>query len=91
LPDSARALIDTHRLRILSAPIGVARIDASADAIVLQFVPAPPIPPERIIRFIQSRRDAKLSGQDRLRFTLKTADAAQRVQRIREILKALSP
>ena len=37
------------------------------------------------------REMAKLSGQDRLRFTLKTADAAQRVQRIREILKALSP
>jgi transcription-repair coupling factor (superfamily II helicase) len=90
LPEAARALIDTHRLRILSAPLGVARIDAAAEAIVLQFVPSPPIPPERIIRFIQSRRDVKLSGQDRLRFTLKTADLAQRVQRIREILKALS-
>jgi transcription-repair coupling factor (superfamily II helicase) len=89
LPDAARALIETHRLRILSAPLGVARIDAAAEVIVLQFVPAPPLPPERIIRFIQSRRDVRLSGQDRLRFTLKTADTAQRVQRIREILKAL--
>ncbi len=90
LPEAARALIDTHRLRIQSAPLGVARIDAAAEAIVLQFVPNPPIPPERIIRFIQSRRDVKLSGQDRLRFTLKTPDLVQRVQRIREILKALS-
>ena len=56
----------------------------------MQFVPDPPIPPERIIRFIQSRRDVKLSGQDRLRFTVRTDDLAQRVQRIREILKALS-
>jgi transcription-repair coupling factor (superfamily II helicase) len=90
LPEAARALIDTHRLRILSAPLGVARIDAAAEAIVLQFVPDPPIPPERIIRCIQSRRDVKVSGQDRLRFTLKTPDLAQRVQRIREILKSLS-
>jgi len=89
LPESARALIETHRLRILSAPLGVARIDAAAEVIVLQFVPAPPLPPERIIRFIQSRRDVRLSGQDRLRFTLKTADTVQRVQRIREILKGL--
>ncbi|HYF58877.1 MAG TPA: TRCF domain-containing protein, partial [Burkholderiaceae bacterium] len=89
-PEAARALIETHRLRILSAPLGVARIDAAAEAIVLQFVPNPPIPPERIIRFIQSRRDVKLSGQDRLRFTTKTADTAQRVQRVREIIKALS-
>ena len=90
LPDSARALVDTHRLRILSAPLGIARIDAAAEVIVLQFVPNPPVPHERIIRFIQSRRDVKLSGQDRLRFTLKTSDLAQRVLRIREILKALN-
>jgi transcription-repair coupling factor (superfamily II helicase) len=90
LPEAARALIDTHRLRILSAPLGVARIDAASEAIVMQFVPNPAVPPERIIRFIQSRRDVKLSGQDRLRFTLKTPDVAQRVQRIREIIKALS-
>ncbi len=90
LPESARALVDTHRLRILSAPLGVARIDAAAEAIAMQFVPDPPIPPERIIRFIQSRRDVKLSGQDRLRFAVRTDDLAQRVQRIREILKALS-
>ena len=90
LPDAARALIDTHRLRILSAPLGVARIDASAETIVMQFAPNPAVPPERIIRFIQSRRDVKLSGQDRLRFTIKTPDPVQRVLRIREILKALS-
>jgi transcription-repair coupling factor (superfamily II helicase) len=90
LPDAARALIETHRLRILSAPLGVARIDAAAEAVMLQFVPNPPIPPERIIRFIQSRRDVRLSGQDRLRFTLKTPDLPQRVARLREILKALS-
>jgi transcription-repair coupling factor (superfamily II helicase) len=90
LPEAARALIETHRLRILSAPLGVARIDAAAEAVVMSFVPKPPLPPEKIIRFIQSRRDVKLSGPDRLRFTLKTVDLTQRVQRLREILKALA-
>ena len=90
LPDAARALIDTHRLRILSLPLGVSRIDASAEIIVLQFVPSPPIPPERIIRLIQTRKDARLAGPDRLRFTIKTPEPAQRIVRIREILKALS-
>jgi transcription-repair coupling factor (superfamily II helicase) len=89
LPEAARALIETHRLRIVSAPLGVARIDAAAEAMVIHFVPDPPIPPDRIIRFIQSRRDVRLAGPDRLRFTLKTSDLAQRVQRLREILKAL--
>jgi transcription-repair coupling factor (superfamily II helicase) len=90
LPEPARALIETHRLRILGQPLGIARIDATAEAIQIQFVPSPPIPPERIIRFIQSRRDARLAGPDRLRLTLATADLAARVQRIREVLKALS-
>ncbi len=90
LPESARALIETHRLRILSQPLGIQKIDASGEAIAIQFVPRPPIEPARIIALIQSRKDARLAGQDRLRFTLTTADLAGRVQRIREIVKALS-
>jgi len=90
LPDAARALIETHRLRILSRPLGIQKIDASGEAIAIQFVPRPPIEPERIIRLIQSRKDARLAGQDRLRFTLATADLAERVQKIREIVRALS-
>ena len=90
LPESARALIDTHRLRILAQPLGIQKIDASGEAIAIQFVPRPPIEPARIIALIQSRKDARLAGQDRLRFTVTTADLAARVQRIREIVKALS-
>jgi len=89
LPDAARALFETHRLRIASQPLGIARIDAASEAIVLQFVPDPPIDPAAIIRFIQSRRDAKLSGQDRLRFAVSTPDLATRLQRIGEILAGL--
>ncbi|MBN9428944.1 MAG: transcription-repair coupling factor [Burkholderiales bacterium] len=90
LPDAARALVETHRLRIVSQSLGIAKIDAAAEAIVVQFVPNPPIDPLRIIKFIQSRRDVKLSGQDRLRFTLSTPDLDSRLQRIREIIKGLS-
>jgi len=86
LPDQARALVDTHRLRILSHPLGVARIDASESVILIQFVPEPPIDPLRIIQFIQSRKDTRLAGPDRLRIETKTADARERAQRIREIL-----
>src|SRR5690606_18669138 len=89
LPDAARALFETHRPRIASQPLGIARIDAASEAIVVQFVPDPPIDPAAIIRFIQSRRDAKLSGQDRLRFAVSTPDLATRLQRIGEILAGL--
>ncbi|HEY9099091.1 MAG TPA: transcription-repair coupling factor [Thiobacillus sp.] len=68
LPDPARALIDTHRLRLVAKPLGVMKVDASSDSILLQFVPQPPIDPGRIIQLIQSRRDIKLAGADRLRW-----------------------
>jgi len=90
LPEAARALFDTHRLRIASKPLGIVRIDAASEAIVMQFGPNPPIDPARIIAFIQSRRDVRLSGQDRLRFTISTTDLANRVLRIREILHGLA-
>ncbi len=86
LPDQARALVDTHRLRILSRPLGVTRIDASEAVILIQFVPEPPIDPLRIIQFIQSRKDTRLAGPDRLRIETVTRDARERAQRIREIL-----
>ncbi|MCO5108246.1 MAG: transcription-repair coupling factor [Burkholderiaceae bacterium] len=89
LPEAARALVETHRLRIASRPLGIARIDAAAEAIVIQFVPDPPIDPAAIIRLIQSRRDVRLAGPDRLRFTLSTPDLDARVRRIREILAGL--
>jgi transcription-repair coupling factor (superfamily II helicase) len=90
LPDAARALLETHRLRIQCQPMGIVRIDASAEAVQFQFVPSPPIPPERIIRFIQSRRDARLAGPDRLRLTVASTDLGTRLQRIRDVLKALT-
>src|SRR5690606_13461280 len=86
----ARTLIETHRLRIASRPLGIAKIDAAADTIMLQFVPDPPLDAAAPIRFIQSRRDVKLAGPDRLRFTIATPDLAARVQQVRTILEALA-
>ncbi len=89
-PEATRALIDTHKLRLQSTPLGITRIDASSETILMQFGPHPAIAPERIIAFIQSRRDAKLAGQDRLRFTLHTADYKERVAKVRELLTLLA-
>ena len=46
------------------------KVDASGEAILLQFVPQPPIDPVRIIQLIQTRRDLKLAGENRLRWTV---------------------
>ncbi|MEQ1773798.1 MAG: transcription-repair coupling factor [Burkholderiales bacterium] len=90
LPDAARALIDSHRLRLASKLLGIARIDASDSAIQLQFIPKPPIDPMKIIKLIQTKRNYKLAGPDRLRIDVNTDDVASRVAMIKDVFKMLS-
>ena len=90
LPGAARALIDSHRLRLASKPLGIVRIDASDMAIQLQFVPKPPIDPMKIIKLIQTKRNYKLAGPDRLRIEANTDDVTARVALIKEVFKLLS-
>jgi transcription-repair coupling factor (superfamily II helicase) len=90
LPGAARALIDSHRLRLAGKPLGIARIDASDTAIQLQFVPKPPIDPMKIIKLIQTKRNYKLAGPDRLRIDTNTPDLAARVAAIRQVFRELT-
>ena len=89
LPPPALTLLDCHRLRIAAKPLGIIKVDASAEAIQIQFVPNPPIDPVKIITLIQTRRQYKLSGQDKLRIELKYSDIAQRVLAIKNFFNDL--
>jgi len=90
LPEPAQALLDSHRLRILAKPLGIMKLDASSEAIVIQFVPLPPIDPMKIITMIQSRRYIKMTGQDKLRIELKHEDLPQRVLAIKKFFAELA-
>ena len=89
LPDAAKALVETHRLRVVAEPLGVVRIDAAPEAIVVTFKPDPPVEPAHIIRLIQSRKGWRLSGPDKLRVESKLTEVAMRIVRVREILRDL--
>ncbi len=89
LPDPTQALFDCHRLRILAKPLGISKVDASPEAIVIQFVPNPPIDPLKIITLIQSKRHVKMAGQDRLRIELKYGDLHQRALAIKNFFAEL--
>jgi transcription-repair coupling factor (superfamily II helicase) len=90
LPDPARALLDSHRLRILGKPLGIARIDATDAAVLLQFVPKPPIEPIKVLKLVQSRRNYRLAGPDRIRVEASLPDVQARVAAIRQVFKELS-
>ncbi|MFN5801408.1 MAG: TRCF domain-containing protein, partial [Burkholderiales bacterium] len=85
----ARALLDVHRLRIAAKTFGIIKIDASDQAIALQFEKNPPVDPARIIALIQKHRHVKLAGQDKLRISQSHAEVKQRVQLIRSLMAEL--
>ena len=91
LPEAAQTLIESHRLRLMATEIGLAKIDADSDGILLQFDPEPRTPPTQILAFAQARRDTSFAGQDRLRIKVASKDTAERIQTLRSILQALLP
>jgi transcription-repair coupling factor (superfamily II helicase) len=90
LPDPAKALVETHRLRIAAKTVGIIKIDAHSEAANLQFMPKPPIDPMRIIHLIQNQRHIKLNGQDKLKITANMPDLAARVNQIKTAIKQLT-
>ncbi|MGH8770336.1 MAG: transcription-repair coupling factor, partial [Burkholderiales bacterium] len=89
LPQPAKTLIETHRLRVLSQPLGVARIDASSEKIDLHFVPEPAIDGARILELIQTRKNFRLAGPNRLRVESKLPDIAARAANVKQVLREL--
>jgi transcription-repair coupling factor (superfamily II helicase) len=89
LPEAGKALIETHRLRLLAEPLGVKKIDASGEAIVIHFVPEPPFDTARLIALLQKSRTMRLAGPTKLRIDEQTASLEARLARLREVFRAL--
>ena len=91
LPTQAQSLIENHRLRLLCKPLGIVKLDATADQIVVQFEPNPPIEPIRIINLIQKDRNYRLAGQDKLSLKRASPTLADRVAAVKELMRKLKP
>ena len=68
----------------------MARVDATHEAMQLQFVRHPPIPPDKIISFVQTRKGARFAGQDRVRLEAKLPAWPERAKAVKEILRQLA-
>jgi transcription-repair coupling factor (superfamily II helicase) len=88
-PAQTRVLIEMHRLRILGSPLGVTRIDAGSDTIQLQFAKHAPLDPARVIQLVQTKKQYRFAGQDRLRIAIGPGDIAVRVQAIKDAFREL--
>ena len=91
LPPQAQSLLDSHRLRLLCKPLGIVKVDATAEQILLQFEANPPIEPIRIITLIQKDRNYKLAGQDKLSLKRHSPTLADRVGAVKELIRQLKP
>ena len=89
LPAQAQTLIDTHRLRVLAKPYGVAKVDAAPGVILISFKPHAPIDGMRIIQLVQKNKHIKLAGNDKLRIERALPEVKDRAQMVRDILRSL--
>jgi transcription-repair coupling factor (superfamily II helicase) len=89
LPPQAQSLLDSHRLRLLCKPLGIVKLDATAEKIVVHFEANPPIDPLRVIKLIQNDRNYKLAGQDKLSLKRHSTTLADRVGAVKELLRQL--
>ncbi len=90
LPESAQALIAVHRLRLETKTYGIARLDVGPDSASIQFVPNPPFDPMKLIKLIQTRREYKLSGPDRLRIEKPSPTLAKRLELVHAFLREIA-
>ena len=87
LPEQGEALIACHRLRIAAKAIGIIKIDASADAIQLQFNPKADIDPLKLINLLQRDRRCRMNGPDKLRVSVGMAAINLRTDFVKSLLK----
>ena len=89
VPEPARALLESHALRLVATPLGITRVNATHEAVHLHFSADTAVDRGRIIELVQKRRNLKLAGPDRLRLDAKMAEWPLRVQAAKDLIGAL--
>tara|TARA_B100000686_G_scaffold225875_1_gene233059 strand:+ start:4723 stop:8196 length:3474 start_codon:yes stop_codon:yes gene_type:complete len=88
-PEPVKTLLECHRLRISSKPLGISRIDASAENISIQFIANPMVDVEKIIRLVHNNNEYKFSGPDCIKIKVQINNTPARVVKINNVIKEL--
>ena len=89
LPQQAETLVYVHKLRVMSQPYGVLKVEAAPTVITITFKPNPPVDPMAIIQLIQKNKHIKLAGNEKLRIERALEKPLDRALLVRDILKSL--
>jgi len=90
LPEPARALVESHRLRLAAKPLGVRKVDAGPERTTVQFVPDPPFDAGKLILNMQRDGRTRFAGPDRVRIDRAAPTLADRVALVRGFLGLLA-
>ncbi|MGN6984807.1 transcription-repair coupling factor [Neisseria sp. P0008.S010] len=90
LPEQpVKTLIASHHLRIAAKELGIDAIDATSEAVTITFGKHHQIDPTEIILLIQSDRNYRLAGADKLKFTAQMEDVEARINMVKNVLRRL--
>ncbi|HHU94926.1 MAG TPA: transcription-repair coupling factor [Alcaligenaceae bacterium] len=90
LPDSAKHLLLVHQLRLQGEQLGLDKIDAQEDQLILQFNAKPNVDPVRLIELVQQDKTMRFNGPDKLRIALPEGTPLdKRVQKLNQLFKQL--
>ena len=90
LPDQLKNLFAATALKLIATPMGIRKLEVGPNGGRVIFRPKPAIEPMTVIRLIQSQpRIYALDGQDKLKFKMELAGAAERLRAANDLLTAL--
>ena len=91
LPEQpVKTLIESHRIRLTAKEMGIDAIDATSEAATFTFGKHHSIDPTQIIMLMQSNKNYRLAGPDRLRVSAVMDDVETRIQTVKTVLKKLA-
>ncbi len=90
LPEQpVKTLIESHHLRLAAKALGITAIDASSDTLTLTFGKHTSVEPADIILLMQSNKNYRMTGADKLRVNAVMEDVDARVRTVRAVLGKL--
>ena len=90
LPEQpVKTLIESHHLRLAAKELGIDAIDATGEAVTVTFGKHHQIDPTEIILLIQTDKNYRLAGADKLKFTAQMEDVEARINMVKNVLRTL--
>lgn len=87
LPDAAKNLVAVTALKQVAQHLGIRRIEANPKGGLVEFAERTKVKPAYIIQLIQTQsKKFKLEGGQKLRFTIETHNAAERLALVKSML-----